>query len=119
MCVHVRVSSFASCFSDKHADQKQCGKKKALFGSGVPGQSLSWREIRAGTQGRNLEAGPEADMEDCGLLTCSPWLAQPWVASSIVSWALLINHQPRKCCPDLSVVGVREVSPQLRLPLLR
>lgn len=30
------------------------------------------------TQGRNLEAGAEAEaMEECCLLACSPWSAQP------------------------------------------
>ena len=29
-------------------------------------------------QGRNLEAGTDAEaMEGCGFLACSPWLAQP------------------------------------------
>lgn len=35
------------------------------------------REAKAGTQGRNLEAGAEAaDLEKCCLPACSPWLAQ-------------------------------------------
>lgn len=40
--------------------------------------SLSFREARKGTQGRNLEARIEAEvMEQCCSLACSSWLAQP------------------------------------------
>jgi hypothetical protein len=35
------------------------------------------KEVRAGAQGRNPEAGTEAEaMEECCLLDCSPWLSQ-------------------------------------------
>jgi hypothetical protein len=34
--------------------------------------------IRAGKQSRNLEVGTEAKaVDECCLLACSPWLAQP------------------------------------------
>jgi hypothetical protein len=38
--------------------------------------SPSLREIRAGTQDRQLEAGIKA-MEGCCLLVCSSWIARP------------------------------------------
>ena len=40
--------------------------------------SLPWRKIKVESQGRNLEAGTEAEsVEECCSLDCSPWLAQP------------------------------------------
>jgi hypothetical protein len=40
--------------------------------------NLSLREVRAGTQGRTLQAGTDTEaVEKCGLLTCSLWLSQP------------------------------------------
>jgi len=43
-------------------------------------------EVRAGAQGKNLEAGTDAETrEECCLLACSSWLAQP---------AFLCNPEP-------------------------
>jgi hypothetical protein len=39
--------------------------------------SSSSREVRTGTQGRNLEVGADAEaMAECFLLSCCSWLAQ-------------------------------------------
>jgi len=57
---------------DKHHDQKLPGEEKVYFS-----YCLSLREVRAGTQDRDPEAGTEAEttQQHC-LLTCSPWLTQ-------------------------------------------
>lgn len=50
--------------------------KKGLFQFIV--YSLSGREVMTGTQGRNVEAGSEAeDLGECCWLVCSPWLVHP------------------------------------------
>lgn len=38
----------------EHSDQKQLGGGKRLFHLILPGHSLSWREVKAGTQGRKV-----------------------------------------------------------------
>ena len=58
------------CYHAKYYDPKQPGEGKSLFG--VTGGSPSWREGKAGTQDRNMEAGTE--VESTGeqyLLACS------------------------------------------------
>jgi hypothetical protein len=53
--------------------------RKGLIWLNRPGHSPSLREAKAGTQtGRSLVTGAEAETtEECCLLTCSCWLAQP------------------------------------------
>lgn len=53
-------------------------KKGFLFSLQLSGHTPSPREVKTGTQGRNLEAGSDAEsMEECCPLDCSPWLTQP------------------------------------------
>lgn len=62
----------------KHHDQKQFEEDRIYFNFQLSGDSVSPREVRAETQGRNLEAEAEAEATDeCCLLAFSPWLAQP------------------------------------------
>ena len=67
-------------YCDKHHDQKQTNKqtnktknKKNLGRKGFsPSYTLclTWREVRTGAQGRNLEAGTEAEaLKECWLPT--------------------------------------------------
>ena len=71
----VRVSVAES----KHHDQKQPGEEVVCFSLLFSGHTPSLREVRAGTQGRSLEAAAEAEgMKECCLLACSSWLA--WLA---------------------------------------
>jgi len=62
----------------KHHYQKQLGEEERK-GFQLMGCSSSFREVRKEPkQGRDLEAGAEAEaMEGCCLLACFPWLAQP------------------------------------------
>ena len=62
----------------KHHDQKQVGEER-FIGLTLPDHSLSLEAVRTGAQGRrNREAGADAEaMEECCLLACSLWLAQP------------------------------------------
>jgi hypothetical protein len=56
----------------KHCDQKHLGEDYRVLH-----HSPSLREARTGTQGRNLEAGADAEaMEGCCLLACSSWFSQ-------------------------------------------
>ena len=85
----------------KHHDQKQLGKKRFCFSIKFSGHTPSLRGDRAGTQGRSLESGTEAEAveEDC-LLACSSWVTQsvfflyklrstsPGTASSTMGFAL-------------------------------
>jgi hypothetical protein len=75
---------FANCLSHglylciKHYDHEaSCGGKGLFslhFHIAVHHQRKSGQEL---TQGRNLEAGADAEaMEECCLLDCFPWLAQ-------------------------------------------
>lgn len=65
------------CCSGKHHDQRQLGEERVCFSLQFSGHTLSQRENRAGTQGRNLKVGAEAEtMEKYCLLACSPWLVQ-------------------------------------------
>ena len=51
----------------------------------------SSKEVRAGTQGGNPEAGTEAEvMEECCLLACFPWLAQLAFLKTTTQ-----NHRPK------------------------
>ena len=68
---------FYSC--TKHHDQEASWGGKGLFSlhfhTAVHQQRKSGLEL---TQGRNLEAGADAEaVEGCCLLACSSWLAQP------------------------------------------
>jgi hypothetical protein len=62
----------------KYHDQKASWGGKCLFSLhfhiGVHHQRKSGQALK---QGRNLEAGADAEaMEECCLLTCFPWLVQ-------------------------------------------
>ena len=74
--VVVLVRILYSCL--KHHEQEASSGRKGLFNLhihiAVHHQKKSGREL---TQGRDLEAGADAEaMEGCCLLTCFPWLAQ-------------------------------------------
>lgn len=57
-----------------HAGQKRPGGEKVYFTFQLSG---SITDIRAGTQGRKLEAGTQSQaMRKYRLLACSPWFAQ-------------------------------------------
>ena len=48
-------------------------------------------EAKAGSQGRNLEAGTRADtMKECCLLACSLWLAKPVFFSFLFSFLVCL-----------------------------
>jgi hypothetical protein len=52
-------------------------KKKGFIQLTLPHCCSSPREVRAGTQA-GQEAGADAEaVEECSLLACFPWLAQP------------------------------------------
>ena len=71
---YLRVSIAAT----EQDDQGNLGKEvyfSSHFQGIVHSRVKSRQEL---TQGRNLEAGTDAEaMEGCCLLACSPWLAQP------------------------------------------
>ena len=55
--------------------KKKIGEERVYFHIAVHHQKKSGQELK---QGRNLEAGADAEaMEGCCLLACSPLLAQP------------------------------------------
>jgi hypothetical protein len=75
----------------------------------------SLKEIRAGTQLRNLEAGTEMEIvEECCLLPCSSWFASACLLYITQAYLLRealppegftpfhINLQSRKCLTDMS-----------------
>ena len=63
----------------KHHGQKKFGEEKVYFDLQL---ETIIKEVRAGTQGGNPEAGTEAeDREEHCSLACSPWLAQPAFSS--------------------------------------
>jgi len=57
----------------KHHDQKQLGEEVVCFSLQFSSHTPSLREVRAGTQGRNLEARAEGEGMDqhCFLIACS------------------------------------------------
>lgn len=67
--------AFAFYSSDKTLPKKAaCGGEFIRFTL----HSASLRQARIGTEGRNLDTRTEADpVEECCLLTYTPWLAQP------------------------------------------
>jgi hypothetical protein len=66
-------SAVTKCYHQRH-----CGEENVDFSWQLSGHTASLREVRAGTQGRNLEPNAEAEaMEGCCLLACSSWLVQP------------------------------------------
>lgn len=74
VAVSVRVSMAAT----EHHEQKQLEEERAYFSP--PFHTT----VRAGTGDRNLEVCTEAGtMEECCLLACSWWLAQPAFLGSI------------------------------------
>ena len=59
------------------------------------------REVKAGSQSRDQEAGTEAEaMEECYLLAFCPWLAQPGIIIS-----------PRTTCPGVASLNSRLCPP--------
>ena len=77
----------------KHYDQSNLGRKGFIwlhFHIVVHHSRKSGQELK---QGRNLEAGADAEaMEAFCLLACSPWLLQP---------ALTQNHLPEMAPPTM------------------
>lgn len=69
---------------------------RGLFGFQVI--HLSLRKAKAGDQGRDTEAGAEADpMEECCLLVCSLWLAQlAFLYNPGPGWALASHSMKRR-----------------------
>lgn len=119
-----KCSSLLSIVMIKHPLSKTKWGRKGF----VP----PWKEVRAGTQSKNLESGTEAeDMEEHCLLAFSPQLAQPapmdWIlAPSVQGWHLLqyaysihINHQSSNCPIDLPMADTMDETLQLRISLPR
>ena len=61
---------------DKTPRPKTIWRREVLFCLTLPHRSASSKENRARTQGKNLEAGTEADRESCVQACFSSWLAQ-------------------------------------------
>lgn len=62
----------------KYHDQKQLEKERISFILQFSDHTPSLRKVRTGTQGRKLVTGTSAEaIEECCLLTCCPWFAQP------------------------------------------
>jgi hypothetical protein len=60
----------------KHHGQRKWVKGRIYFSSQLSGHTPLLIKVSIGTQGRNLEAGAEAEaMEECCLLACSVLLA--------------------------------------------
>jgi hypothetical protein len=73
------LSELALCHCGEAHDQKQL-MRWGLLHFILSGHSPPQSDVRAGAQGRNLEAGVEAlAMEDHCVLTYFPWLAQPGI----------------------------------------
>lgn len=89
-------TNLSLCCGDKHHDQKQLGKKRFVSTSlSIP----SPREVGPASQGRNLEAGSEAEAtEECCWLACS--------SDSVT----LLSKQPRATC-----LGHRRLDPPTHL----
>jgi hypothetical protein len=93
----------------KHHDQRQLGEERACFSLQLSGRAPSLKELREGTQGRNLEAGTEAEART--LFTCSMACPAcfcmesrttcPRVVPPTMGWIPHINHQLRKCTMGL------------------
>lgn len=85
-------------------------EENGLFHFILLGNSLLLKEIRAGTQGRSLEAGTETEaLKECILLTFSPWIAQPafsYHSVALPKVALAIPHQSlvEKIPPTLAYI---------------
>lgn len=84
----------------KTHDQNQLGEERVFFQLTQPGHTPLQREVREGAQGRNPEAGVEAEaMEETvtdlfphGILSILSHTTQnylPGVASSTMGWAIL------------------------------
>lgn len=76
----VSILVIATIAGMKHMTQNNVGKtgRQALFHLHVQIYSPSQREIRTGSQGRNLEAVAKAEaIENCCLVAYSSWLGQP------------------------------------------
>lgn len=71
--------------------------RKDLFQLSFPYHSPSWKEIRVGTQDRNMVAETKAEaLEESNLLACLVCFLRmncPRVALSIMYWALHINQK--------------------------
>ena len=78
----------------KHYDQSNLGRKGFVWLT-LPHHCSSLKEVRTGTQGRNKEAGADAEAMERGcLLACTacfsiePRITSPGVAPSTMAWAL-------------------------------
>jgi hypothetical protein len=106
------VGVFNCCH--KHYEQKQLGEEQVYFAHSSVTSYIT-EKIRAGTQGRNLEARSEAEaMMECCLLACFPWLLQSAFLYNLGPWAqgwphppwpgpFHINHSSRKYPIDLPI----------------
>lgn len=102
--VSFNMSYFGFFCCRKHSDWGQLKEERFLFWFGLTAHSLAGREVRTGTQSRNLETGIEAKtMKGCCSLACSPWpcsagflteprTTRPGMASPIVHRGTIINH---------------------------
>jgi hypothetical protein len=72
----MRSLSYFSIVVIKYHGQKQSAEERAYFSLQFSDHIASLREVRAGTQGGNLEAGTEAEAmeEDCPLLMGEDYL---------------------------------------------
>lgn len=99
ICTHNHLHIIKIYLKQKNTNQKQPGSK------GYPGLIYTSRSqfIDEGRQSSSLEVGTEATAtEECRLLACSPWSAQPailnnqeqpaGVVSSTVDWTPYANH---------------------------
>jgi hypothetical protein len=76
----MRSLSYFSIVVIKYHGQKQSAEERAYFSLQFSDHIASLREVRAGTQGGNLEAGTEAEAMEgvlTGLLSvaCSAWFS--------------------------------------------
>ena len=73
--LEVVLVGYVSSTVIKRHDQKHHEKERPISCYSL--LSIIRKEVRAEAQGRNLEAGADAEaMEGCCLLACFPWFAQ-------------------------------------------
>lgn len=87
---------------DKHHDQTNKQKTwwiKGLFDLHIPGNCLSLKNVRLGTQDRNLNAGTEAEtVEECCFLAFSPvscsatFLLPPSTTCPVVASPIVVDR---------------------------
>lgn len=101
LCASLGGPVLGFCYCDSHQDQKQLREEGFIWL--VTDYNPPSREAKAGTQGRDLEAGTEAEvMEESCLWACYPQLTQTALfhnSEPIQGWHLLCKSR-RKCTTD-------------------